>query len=97
MSEIEKLHRRLDQMLSSSKELKSSVSDLCGDFSYLLKQVNFIDDQLSSSEEEIEDNTTQYEFLRILSPIFTFTLLIMCCKKVYLWTKFSFCQYSLYR
>ena len=96
MSEIEKLHRRLDQMLSSSKELKSSVLDLCGDFSYLLKQVNFIDDQLSSSEEEIEENITQYEFLWILSPIFTFTLLIMC-EKVYLWTKFSFSQYSLYK
>ena len=81
MSEMESLHRRLDQMLVSSKELKSSVSDLCGDFSFLLKQVNSIDDQLSLSEEEInkhaiEDNITQYEFLWFCYSCLQLTVLL---------------------
>ena len=45
MLDTESLHHRLDQMIASSKELKSSLCDLCEDFSILLDRVNSFDDK----------------------------------------------------
>jgi hypothetical protein len=45
MLDTESLHHRLDQMIASSKELKSSLSDLCEDFSFLCDRVDSFDDK----------------------------------------------------
>ena len=45
MLDTESLHHKLDQMIASSKELKSSLCDLCEDFGFLLDRVNSFDDK----------------------------------------------------
>ena len=45
MGDSESLHCRLDQMLASSKKLKSNLCDLSQDFCVLRDQVDSIDEK----------------------------------------------------